>query len=493
MEDQLMAVCSLSSESSVAEAIVVTIERNAANFAKIVDAVCEKWKRLAPASVVVSYSVPDQSMRTCLVTLTNDADVANMYDLHKALKAPVVKMSAMAVGAEPRKREDSRRARLDVNCENCKKHAEHLYWDHTEVNGMSFFKAMTGDFFQQMELPKKFVNQFRGELSEKTLLKGPSGYARPVALTKTGTGTFLQSGWKEFVEAHNIEAKDILFFTYDGNSCFNIVICDESCCEKTTSYYANNRGSLKRKRSADPLKNQNGRSQRRVVECISSSISLDDSLQDVPSSTPHSSSKENEEAGSEDKRIGSSSRRKLGRSTRFSTYLKSRRGKKRTIRGSKYQVQQESLEKHSSKTLKLGNQNIYISKRLPLTYEERKRALPLVDAVQSDNPCFLTVMRLTMLHRANFMTVPAGFKAAYLPSRACNVFLQVPSRQKTWTVNFVMKGPRMGFCGGWRDFHLHNNLQVGDICLFELVSKHENIVMTVHIDRARIIKEEASV
>lgn len=491
-----MAICSVSSES-VAEAIVVTIERGAAKFAKIVDAVCQKWKRLAPASVVVSYSVPDQSMGACLVTLTNDADVVNMYDLHKALKAPVVKMSAVvkesvAVGAEPRTDEDSRRARLDVNCENCKKHAEHLHWEHTEVNGMSFFKVMTGDFFQQMELPKKFVNQFRGELSEKTLLKGPSGCARPVVLTKTRTGTFLQSGWKEFAEAHNIEANDILFFTYDGNSCFNIVICDESCCEKTTSYYANNRGSLKRKRSVDPLKNQNGRSQRRVVECISSSISLDDSLHDMSSSTPHSSSK-NEEAENEDQRIGSSSRRKLGRSTRFSTYLKSRRGKKRTIRGSKYQVQQESLEKHSSKTLKLGNRNIYISKRLPLTYEERKRALPLVDAVQSDNPCFLTVMRHTMVHGANFMTVPAGFKAAYLPSRSCHVFLQVPSRQKSWTVNFIIKRPQMGFCGGWRDFHVHNNLQVGDICLFELVSKHESIIMTVHIDRARIIKEEASV
>lgn len=47
----------------------------------------------------------------------------------------------------------------------------------------------------------------------------------------------MKDGWKEFVDEHYVEENDVLVFKYDGNSCFDVLIFDQSGCEKEASYF----------------------------------------------------------------------------------------------------------------------------------------------------------------------------------------------------------------------------------------------------------------
>jgi len=61
-----------------------------------------------------------------------------------------------------------------------------------------------------------------------------------VGLAKRGSTVYLQYGWKEFVEAHHLVEHDVLFFGYEGDSCFRVIVYDSSGCEREFSYIARN-------------------------------------------------------------------------------------------------------------------------------------------------------------------------------------------------------------------------------------------------------------
>lgn len=76
--------------------------------------------------------------------------------------------------------------------------------------------------------------------------------------------------------------------------------------------------------------------------------------------------------------------------------------------------------------------------------------------------------------------IPHQFSAAYLPNCKTGIVLR-NLQGECWTVNSVpdSKGRAVHtFCGGWMAFVRDNDVKMGDICMFELVSKCE---MRVHI------------
>lgn len=87
-------------------------------------------------------------------------------------------------------------------------------------------------------IPKKFVNRFNGQICEHIDLKPPSGDIWRIGLTKLANDIVLQSGWKDFVDAHRIEENDLLIFKYCESSSFEVRIFDGSGCEKASSFFA---------------------------------------------------------------------------------------------------------------------------------------------------------------------------------------------------------------------------------------------------------------
>lgn len=84
--------------------------------------------------------------------------------------------------------------------------------------------------------------------------------------------------------------------------------------------------------------------------------------------------------------------------------------------------------------------------------------------------------------------IPYQFSTAHLPDCKSEIVLR-NLRGKSWIVNSVpdSKG-RMGhtFCGGWMAFVRGNGVEIGDVCIFELVGKCE---MLVHISGSSGKKE----
>ncbi|TKY66277.1 B3 domain-containing protein [Spatholobus suberectus] len=96
-----------------------------------------------------------------------------------------------------------------------------------------FFRIMLPDNLQQgkLRLPGKFVNKYGKQLSNTMFLKLPNGAEWKVNLKKRGGGVWFQEGWKEFVEYHSLAHGHLLFFRFDGTSCFHVFICDMSTME----------------------------------------------------------------------------------------------------------------------------------------------------------------------------------------------------------------------------------------------------------------------
>ncbi|KAJ4825469.1 hypothetical protein Tsubulata_039169 [Turnera subulata] len=71
------------------------------------------------------------------------------------------------------------------------------------------------------------------------------------------------------------------------------------------------------------------------------------------------------------------------------------------------------------------------------------------------------------------------FAAAYLfPSRS--VKLQAGDGRE-WSVRAVMGEKRMTLTTGWKDFVRENKLEVGDVCVFEVMSRTNTRVLKVSI------------
>ncbi|KAJ8771571.1 hypothetical protein K2173_026748 [Erythroxylum novogranatense] len=107
--------------------------------------------------------------------------------------------------------------------------------------------------------------------------------------------------------------------------------------------------------------------------------------------------------------------------------------------------------------------------RMLLALDEAKAA----KSFTSGFPNFVRIMRKFNVSGSYTLKIPHQFSTAYLPNLKTEILL----RNFKGIVGLAVHT----FCGGWMAFARDNGLQIGDICMFELVSKYE---MCVHISGA---------
>ena len=82
--------------------------------------------------------------------------------------------------------------------------------------------------------------------------------------------------------------------------------------------------------------------------------------------------------------------------------------------------------------------------------------------------------------------MPSGFSRRYLKKKQGAVLLKVLNG-RTWSamynVSLEYNKRRATMQNGWRSFATDNSLEVGDVCVFELI-KNIRITFNVHIFRA---------
>ncbi|XVF15647.1 hypothetical protein REPUB_Repub09cG0172500 [Reevesia pubescens] len=113
----------------------------------------------------------------------------------------------------------------------------------------------------------------------------------------------------------------------------------------------------------------------------------------------------------------------------------------------------------------------------PLTSHEKARAILKASNFKSKNPFFKVVMQPRYLTVRYSLSIPYKFVKKYLDEKKDQVILQV-SDGRTWIVKFSVKIFTSGqhkaeFYHTWRAFAKDNNLEVGDVCIFELINRNE--------------------
>ncbi|XP_072955209.1 B3 domain-containing protein Os11g0197600-like [Typha angustifolia] len=102
-----------------------------------------------------------------------------------------------------------------------------------------FFKVFLPHLSSEhLKIPPAFQEHLRSKPSGGVYLKGPSGNMWHVLLVENSKGLFFESGWKEFVSDHSLEAGDFLVLQYDGHSHFSVLVFDATACEKDAAFVA---------------------------------------------------------------------------------------------------------------------------------------------------------------------------------------------------------------------------------------------------------------
>ncbi|XP_050254198.1 B3 domain-containing transcription factor VRN1-like [Quercus robur] len=155
---------------------------------------------------------------------------------------------------------------------------------------------------------------------------------------------------------------------------------------------------------------------------------------------------------------------------------------------------------------KLNENEIFNSKQFPSKYEEVKekfvkkkisgtsskgelmmsrggeRAIQAARTFKPKNPSFMGIIQLYNISN-RYMYVPAGFAFKYLRQRQIAKLETSDGRQ--WPVNCYYREPSssaMNIGRGWIVFARENNLEEGDVCVFELI-KRKPVVLNVSIFR----------
>ncbi|CDY16501.1 hypothetical protein HID58_028569 [Brassica napus] len=83
---------------------------------------------------------------------------------------------------------------------------------------------------KMMKIPARFV-RLGPKLTDTVTIQTPVGFKRSIRIKRTGDQVWFEKGWNEFAEAHSISQGHFLYFCYEGNSSFRVMIFDVSASE----------------------------------------------------------------------------------------------------------------------------------------------------------------------------------------------------------------------------------------------------------------------
>ncbi|CAK9317199.1 unnamed protein product [Citrullus colocynthis] len=295
---------------------------------------------------------------------------------------------------------------------------------------------------ERLKLPLKFVKHLEEIIGRSVVLIGPSGKTWLVNLIQQNDDLFFCDGWPTFARDHALECGDFLVFRYDGELHFNVQVFDQSACEKEGSFHSQcsqDKTGHKRDREED-----------------------------------HSSPETCEEAVAKKMRSIFDVHSDCSRENRAAI---------RTVEGHKSVAGQNGISKVDDI---ITHDKILAS---PLSFQDEKK---VSQSFSSKFPYFVRIMKSFNVRGSYTLNIPYQFSMAHLPS--CKLKLVLHNlKGESWTVNSVPTTrvhTSHTLCGGWMAFVRGNDINMGDICVFELVQDCE---LRVHIFRVgKEISEDQS-
>ncbi|KAI0503718.1 hypothetical protein KFK09_014657 [Dendrobium nobile] len=335
-------------------------------------------------------------------------------------------------------------------------------WSH----GLRFLELVT-------VLPKKFIDHFKGELLETIELKVPSGDKWHVELKKTGDGVVLDCGWTNFVAAYGILENDTLVFKYDGRSSFIVLIFEQSGCEKAASHCAMRKDGME-----ELCAIASGKKDRHP--CYESSPRTSEQPKQLAMFQKILRANRDAKEKHLKRRMNTMSTKRILRQKNFT----GTRGKK-SLNEQESEIKQGTMNLSNEVSLakQWNPKDFIISKKARLTDAVKNIVLHLAETNQTDKPTFVSIMVPSCISKRFYLTIPIAFAIQYLPRASGRVLLQLNGKERTWPVHCLVQGNSVGFSSGWKEFVQYNQLNVGDVCIFEMLEAQERVLMAVHINK----------
>ncbi|XP_057828620.2 B3 domain-containing protein Os01g0723500 isoform X2 [Cryptomeria japonica] len=349
-------------------------------------------------------------------------------------------------------------------------HAKQKFNEEKISDGCSyFFKVLLGDFSQKLSIPPAFVPKLIQEADLITVLHVPSGRQWVVKLCGTSTGLEFGQGWENFVHDQRLELGDFLVFKYICRSKFKVWIFGKSGCEKNSTVFESEEthydlqkicpnsiiASAVTRNSAQPTDSH------LLIDLVSDE---------------------------EDKNEVAENQGKVPKSSSSSPCCppKNPMHCHPSLAGEKRNLEKSSAEIETENRSYLGT--YYISRRRPVTEAERNKTLKEAKSFKSDKPFSSVLMMPSHVYHGFWMGVPKQcIRTLQLPSENFDMIL-VDANSKEWQVRYRWNGSRANLSKGWRPFSFSNNLEEGDVCIFERVDHSiHKIKLRVHI--FRIVKK----
>ncbi|KAL5777881.1 hypothetical protein ACOSP7_010807 [Xanthoceras sorbifolium] len=288
-----------------------------------------------------------------------------------------------------------------------------------------------------LKIPTKFIKHLEGRTSGPASLVGPSGNMWHVDLIEQNDDLYFDLGWPVFVRDNFIECGDILVFRYDGELHFTVQMFDQSTCEKEAAF--------------------------------NSRCSQDTSMFDIIMGQKRA----REEAAAPSDKVFQGVLKKIREiSPDFNSEFIDKEQEANLSEGT---TQSGSL----SKCLALLSQSKACA--VKLEHEEKKVAQSFI----SSFPYFVRIMKKFNISGSYTLNVPYQFSMAHLPNCKTEIILR-NLKGASWTVNSVPTTKvhtSHTFCGGWLAFVRSNEINAGDICIFELVRKYELRVYILRVGK----------
>ncbi|KAG2536571.1 hypothetical protein PVAP13_9NG197300 [Panicum virgatum] len=280
-------------------------------------------------------------------------------------------------------------------------------------------------------IPDKFVQHIRGKIAKTVKLESRTGCTFDVEVTESLGKVVLQTGWKAFVCAHDLKMWDFLVFKYNGSPRLKVLIFDLSCCEKVPPCHTRDRGKgeeqIENSRSCDDFPMKSPGSKRKAWKQREGSMNVNTSSTSLSDSSGGSMSSEHQKSHS------------------VPSYI--------------------------------------LPQRTYLTCVQKKKLKEKVQAICSKTPIYGCVMKKTSIEgKPQIMDISRKYADVYLPFDHQTLLLQ--HRGKSWEVRCQIQKSKSNLRSkrllkGWKQFARDNNLQVGDLCLFELLEDRE---YTMNVD-----------
>ncbi|XP_062112882.1 B3 domain-containing transcription factor VRN1-like [Humulus lupulus] len=353
----------------------------------------------------------------------------------------------------------------------------------------------------KMMLPAKFTRKLGNELSAVAKLVVPSGQCWQVRLEKADNKIWFKRGWQEFVKFYSICYGNLLVFRYEGESTFHVCIMDRTLTE--IDYPLNGPSS----NTVDP--NLDKQPKEKPDDTNDNEINLQ---------IPHSSSKRIAANKLGDKQVFNrdqnpfSSNPKTGRSNKnFRTNSPSidspnASGGVKTEEGTPVEQPGHVNVPRSSGKLKEDencfphdlqeqnhevNTNLILPRGFPVTNskffkisKETEKIANIASKREYENPSFMVILRKRN-SLSKSVHVPAIYAEKHMNQCSGFIDLMVHGNEtQKWRIQCLPRSDLPScreLSHGWSKFAVDNNLKEGDVCVFEVVEKGENIVLKVWI------------